>query len=240
MDEIPLSKSEEEALEQEWKEHQAKLNKLYQTVYQRMAGYDFLRYCRMPLYFRARIREMRIGDTFIMGQMRHTYEDFNDFEGVLEIHIEKEKNQVYRARSNFNLLTKPERAHVFTEFTFKLEKGGDFAFTGDEEKGLANQKRFALTCRYFNRLLTSTSEEERNIYHDQGVPPYFHGVTIDKNNLTRRLYYKREDWERPHRYKISQEQMPKPMMECLIDYAMCSGIIDFNEDKSRLPEDTYE
>ncbi|MEZ8236045.1 hypothetical protein [Vibrio splendidus] len=243
MNEIQLSKSDEEALliqEQEWKEQQAKLDKSYQTVYQKMGGYDFLRYCRMPLYFRARIREMRIGDTFIMGQMRHTYEELNDFEGVLEIYIEKEKNQVYRARSSFNLLTKPSRAHVFTEFTFKLEKGGDFAFTGDEDKGLINQKRFALTCRYFNRLLTSTSEEERNIYHDQGVPPYFHGVTIDKNNLTRRLYYKREDWERPHRYKISQEQMPKPMMECLIDYAMCSGIIDFNEDKSRLPEDTYE
>jgi len=244
MNEIPLSKSEEEALliqEQEWKEQQAKLDKSYQTIYQRMGGYDFLRYCRMPLYFRARIREMRIGDTFIMGQMCHTYEELNDFEGVLEIYIEKEKNQVYRARSSFNLLTKPSRAHVFTEFTFKLEKGGDFAFTGDEEKGLINQKRFALTCRYFNRLLASASKEDKATYFEQGIPPYFHGIVLDKSRLTRSFHYKRGD-DLTHRvqYKLSEEQMPKPMMECLIDYAMCSGIIDFNEDKSRLPEDTYE
>ena len=98
MDEIQLSKSEEKALlkqEQEWKEEKTKRDKSRQTAYQRMAGYDFLSYCRMPLYFRARIREMKVGDTFIMGQMRHTYEEFNDFEGVLEIHIEKEKNQIY-------------------------------------------------------------------------------------------------------------------------------------------------
>ncbi|WP_299141121.1 hypothetical protein [uncultured Vibrio sp.] len=39
MNEIQLSKSEEEALEQEWKKQQAKLDKSDQTVYQRMGGY---------------------------------------------------------------------------------------------------------------------------------------------------------------------------------------------------------
>ncbi len=241
MNEALLSKSEEEALEQEWKEHQAKLDKLNQTAYQRMAGHDFLKYCRMPLYFRARIREMRVGDTFIMGQIRHTYEELNDFEGVLEIYIEKEKNQVYRARSSFNLITKPSRPHVFTEFTFKFEKGGDFAFTGDKEKGLYNQKGFALTCRYFNRLIQSASKENRDTYFEQGVPPYFRGITLDKKGLTRSFHYNRGgSWNRRVQYQLTDEQMPKPMMTCLVDYAMCAGFIDFNEGKDRLPEDAYE
>jgi hypothetical protein len=30
--------------------------------------YDFMRYCRMPLWFQRSIRDMKVGDTFILGK----------------------------------------------------------------------------------------------------------------------------------------------------------------------------
>lgn len=40
--------------------------------------YDFMRYCRMPLYFQRSIRDMKVGDTFILEKYTHPTADDSD------------------------------------------------------------------------------------------------------------------------------------------------------------------
>ncbi|BCL74172.1 hypothetical protein VIBNIFTn2_1110041 [Vibrio nigripulchritudo FTn2] len=220
-----------EAIEENWRLEQERRQIELHTVYEKIPGYDFLAYCKMPLHFRARIREMRVGDMLVLGSIRSQYgEAYNDFEGVLEIYITKEKGQVYRAHSNFNLLSKPTRSHKFTEFTFKLEKGGFFAFTGNVETSKAQRKMFALTCRYFDRLDKHTSYDEWREKVPYRIPKNFHGLQVDKDRKMAPFLSRDENGELTRTtYQIAEELLPKTMIQCVTEYALTSGLINFDE-----------
>ncbi len=104
----------------------------------RVPGYDLMRRAHLPLYFRARIREMKVGDTFIMGSIRHTYDEeetgMDGYEGVGEVYVLRERKGIYRLCCSWSLLSKPTRPMTFAEVTFKYEKGGIFACFGEHTK----------------------------------------------------------------------------------------------------------
>lgn len=201
------------------------------NVIERINAFEFLSFCHLPLYFRARIREMRVGDTFIIGSIRNVYEDFNDYEGLLEIFVVKEPKGLYIARSHFTFITKPERAATFTEFTFKIEKGGIWLITGNPELSARNRRSFALACRYFERLSKAASDDEVLWFREHGIPRFLSGVTVDSDLKTRNTYLKRYGCDKSPsntltRYVFSVDMMPKTMMESILDLAVCHGVFD--------------
>lgn len=206
--------------------------KLSRKVHKRMSGHEFLHYCRMPLYFFGRMRKMRNGDTFFLGQIRKNYAsiiNFN-FEGVLELSVVKEERGLYRAVASFCLLTKPTRSHRFHEFTFMIEKGGIIAFTGDEKLSLYQRRGFALCCRYFQRLIRNADDTDTYFYNKHSLPWFLNGVSVDKNNTcVEPVHFQTEDGdEKLVRWELQQKMMPKSMMECIVDYGIASGLI-FNK-----------
>ncbi|WP_236578087.1 hypothetical protein [Vibrio parahaemolyticus] len=71
---VQLTDEEEQELQAFETQHRIKRQK-EEAITLRVQGYDVMRRARLPLYFRARIREMRVGDTFLMGSIRHIYDE---------------------------------------------------------------------------------------------------------------------------------------------------------------------
>lgn len=189
----------------------------------------------LPLYFRARIREMRVGDTFFMGSIRHQYNadktSIKGHEGVAEITVSKGRYGLYNLFSVWTILSKPERAMSFSHVSFKIEKGGIFAFTNESAEYIeGNIKQISLTSRFIQRLMKSASNSENNAFYDKGLPPFLCGVTIDKNGLTTESYWPREetDLRRGVRYQFNEDLMPRNMMECIVNLGIAGGIITSN------------
>ncbi|MFS1427522.1 hypothetical protein LMH73_010230 [Vibrio splendidus] len=226
-----MSDDELEALyafhEEKEKENQLKLHEVQYRVH----GHTFLRDCRLPMYWLASLRRMKVGDTFIMGSIRNYYDELG-YEGVGEIYATKGSKGVYTLSSNWTLASKPTRAHRFSLLTFKIEKGGFLAFTKSYTP--ENVRSFKLTSRYIQRLIDHViSDEEKKVYSDLGMPAFLSGVNIDKNQLTTRNHYVRHSNGRdliPKCYHFSDEQMPKGMMECLVDCAGAMGIFGAPEE----------
>lgn len=226
---IKLTEEEEnelKALEADWeKSAKEKEEKRHQVAFS-LPGYDVLKRCHLPLTFRARIREMKVGDTFLMGQIRYTYSEeecgFDGYEGVAEMYIQKGLKGLYNLHSTWTLLSKPSRPMTFGHATFKYEKGGVFAFTGENAK--ENLRSITLISRYIQRLIKNASYDEKEAYIHHNVRPFFCGELVDKNNRTRARYRTNEQGElvRYH-IKLTDEQMPKSMMECIIDLGFLSG-----------------
>ena len=221
-----LDEQELEALEQHYKEREQEHEKERHKVKARLSGHTFLKRSHLPMYWLARLREMHVGDTFIMASLRH-HDDEMGFEGVAGIYAQKESKGVYKLHSNWTLLSKPSRPHRFSELTFKIEKGGIIAFTGKHSP--ENQHSFVLTSRYIQWLLKHVTAEDNQPYFDLGLPPFLSGVNVDKNSrTTRRFYPKGKHNEKGIHYLFDDEQMPKSMMECIVDYGIASGAINFS------------
>ena len=200
-----------------------------QTETVTVPGYDFLRRCHLPPYFRARIREMRVGDTFFMGSIRHDHElEHGGYEGVAEVYVRKERGR-YQLYATWTLLTKPTRAHCFVNVAFKLKKGGDFIFEAvNAEQQL---RQICLVSRYIQRLVNNViSEEEKAWFHRRNVQPFFVGVNIDKERTLTRpnlIHDEKGNLKRVF-YVLPESMMPKPMMECIVDVGIALGHINFD------------
>ncbi|UMM07047.1 hypothetical protein MKR81_28260 (plasmid) [Vibrio campbellii] len=224
---IQLTDEEEQELRAFEEQHRSQRRK-DKTMTLRIQGYDMMRRARLPLHFRARIREMKVGDTFIMGSIRHTYdaEDTGgiEYEGVAEVYVKRERRGLYQIYCNWSLLSKPTRPMTFAHATFKWEKGGIFAFVSENAK--INLRNICLISRFIQRLIKRASHEDLHHYHQLGFPAFLVGVNVDKNNLTTRSYWSKIQ-ERKVRYKFTDEQRPKPMIECIVDLGMFTGAISF-------------
>ena len=203
------------------------------TVTVRKQGWDVMQRMHLPLYFRARIREMRVGDTFYMGSIRHQYDadecGMEGYEGVAEITVTKGRYGLYNIFSIWTILSKPERAMSLSQVSFKVEKGGIFVFTNESAEYIeANLKQISLTSRFMQRLMKNASDSENDAYYDLGMPPFLCGVTIDTNGRTTKPYFQRDasgSDGRYVRYKFSDDQMPRNMMECILNLGIASGEI---------------
>ena len=62
-------------------------------------------------------------------------------------------------------------------------------------------------------------------YEQLGLPDYLVGVNVDKNNLTTLQYWRKSE-QSLGRYKFADDQLPKPMMKCIIELGLLTGDID--------------
>ncbi len=152
--------------------------------------YDLMRYCHMPVWCQREVRDMKVGDTYLLGRYRKSYfsDDLNeDVEFVGDCWIEKERG-LYSFHATWTIPAKPSRAFVMTHGTFKITKGGIIEF-GDDRNAF---RPFALVSRYLNRLVMKLTSEERQVYYSAGSKPLLRGVCLDKNSISKKPHYTRD------------------------------------------------
>lgn len=152
--------------------------------------YDLMRYCHMPLWCQREIRDMKVGDTYFLGQYKHIATDDKTDEPaefVGEAWIEKERG-FYKFYATWTIPLKPPRALVMTSGKFKILKGGMIDFGGKSEA----VRPFALVSRYLNRLILRMTDDERREFYDRGSKPLFRGVCVDKDFISRKERYIRD------------------------------------------------
>ena len=144
--------------------------------------YAFMSYCRMNKYFQRDIQDMKIGDTYFLGQYKEKiYNDDDSEEFVAEAWIEKERG-IHKFYGTWTFPTKPSRSLIMTSGDFKITKGGIIEF----KKGMSGVKEFALVCRYLDLMLRKMSIDERQRYLSEGARPLLRGVWLDKNYIDRK------------------------------------------------------
>lgn len=149
-----------------------------------------MHYCHMPVWCQRQIRDMKVGDTYFLGQYKHVIDDEENNEPaefVGEAWIEKERG-VYNFYATWTIPLKPSRSLIMTSGKFKILKGGIINFSENVEA----VRSFALVSRYLNRLVMKMSEAERRNYYDRGSKPLFRGVCVDKDFISREARYIKE------------------------------------------------
>ncbi|HDX9051752.1 TPA: hypothetical protein ACHJX8_004429 [Yersinia enterocolitica] len=192
--------------------------------------YDFMRYCRMPLWFQRSIRDMKVGDTFILGKytqpISYDSDSFSTPQAsdndeacfVAEAWIERKRGG-YSFHGTWTFPTKPERGFIMTFGEFKICKGGviEFDYKNDAIRS------FALVCRYLAKMLSSMSRDDAKVYKHSF--PLFSGVWLDSDFIERR---KRavEVNGKIKRFNISYKKYPPThQLSAIVDAAFALGLL---------------
>lgn len=185
--------------------------------------YDFMSYCKMNKFFQRDIRDMKVGDTYFLGQYKEPISDDDDSgDFVAEAWIEKERG-VYRFYGTWTFITKPLRPLIMTFGEFKIIKGGLIEFS----KGMTGVKQFALVCRYLDLMLRRMSVNERQRYTSAGSRPLFRGVWLDKDFIARRRHF---DLEKQSWYSISyKDYAPTQQLAAIVMAGIACNAIDMPE-----------
>jgi len=141
---------------------------------------EFLRYCKMPIYFKAEIKKMRMGDTFFMGKIPSKYFCIN---GVCEAWIKKSRGK-FTFYSTFTFLTKKNRPLIINHGDFTLKKG-DLIIFSEDNCDVRNINLFGLVCRYLSFFYRNLSTDEWDDLYRKGATPLFYGVLLDSKFITR-------------------------------------------------------
>lgn len=149
--------------------------------------YDLMTYCKMNKFFQRDIRDMKVGDTYFLGQYKESIPSNYTGEFIAEAWIEKERG-IYKFYGTWTFTTKEERPHIMTFGEFKIIKGGVIEFA-DNMKGV---REFALVCRYLDLIRRKMSVEELQMYSSAGTRPLLCGVWLDENYLGRRRHFDKE------------------------------------------------
>lgn len=202
--------------------------------------YDFMRYCRMPLWFQRSIRDMKVGDTFILGKYTQPVSHDRDsfcvpphysacLDGreacfVAEAWIEKERG-VYSFYGTWTFPTKPERAHVMTFGKFRISKGGIIEF---DDKGHA-VRSFALVCRYLAHMLNCMSDEDKKVYFKNNSFPLFNGVWLDSDCNERRQRAVEVDGKIKRVWINYKDYMPTHQLSAIVEAAFAMGALQLKD-----------
>lgn len=154
--------------------------------------FDFMRYCKMPLWFQRPIKDMKVGDIFILGKythpIKHSRDSFyvappNDREVcfVAEAWIEKKRGE-YSFYATWTLPTKITRPHIMTSGTFNVGKKGAITFAGKNDALIS----FSLVCRYLAKILNCMSIKDKKVYFSANSIPLFCGLWLDEDLLEKR------------------------------------------------------
>lgn len=202
--------------------------------------YDFMRYCHMPLWFQRSIRDMKVGDTFILGKytqpVSHDSDSFcvpprysASLDGseacfVAEAWIEKERG-VYSFYGTWTFPTKPERAHVMTFGEFSISKGGIIEFD-DKDHAV---RSFALVCRYLAYMLNCMSDEDKKIYFKNNSFPLFNGVWLDSDCNERRQRAVEVDGKIKRVWINYKDYMPTHQLSAIVEAAFAMGALQLED-----------
>ncbi|EBR7327593.1 hypothetical protein CAQ99_21155 [Salmonella enterica] len=202
--------------------------------------YDFMRYCRMPLWFQRSIRDMKVGDTFILGKytqpISHNSNSFcvpprysacldgSESCFVAEAWIEKERG-IYSFYATWTFPTKPDRALIMTSGKFKIKKGGVIDF---EDKD-GSVKHFSLVCRYIAKMLNIMTYEDQEIYFKNKSSPLFNGVWIDSDCNERRQRVVEVDGKFKRVWINYKNYMPTHQLSAIVEAAFATGALQLDD-----------
>lgn len=139
---------------------------------------DFMFYCKMPYYYQAKIKKMKVGDTFFMGQYREFIEN-NDDEYVAEAWIEKHHGFF----AFYGTWTFPSRSgFIMTYGKFKIHKSEiNFIEGNHEEYEKSGVRMFALVCRYLHAILKNAHMMKKCFTLKKAHHLYLWGLELIKN-----------------------------------------------------------
>lgn len=184
---------------------------------------DFLSYCKMPVFFKAEIKKMKVGDTFILG--KHAEKVTENTDGICEAWIERVKGS-YEYYSTFTVPSKPERPLIINNGSFKLSSKDSIHFIEPESRRVRN---FAIVCRYLTHLLKKMNKEERYVFHRNGIKPLFYGVWLDSDYVTRKFTAVRENDKLIRRFTNCKKYQPVKQIEAIINIALATNQITLEE-----------
>lgn len=178
----------------------------------------FMKYCRLPIFYKSQLRTMKVGDRFLMGVMKIADPDSGG-KFVAEAWFEKHRGH-YSFHATWTLPTNARRADVMVYGDFTLKTGGAIKFNADVSKETICS--FAVVCRRIGLLIKRMPVAERRRWYASGVAPYLAGVLLDETNTTYR-YCKVDD--QISRLQFDDEYLPSHQLEAVIDKAMFLGAI---------------
>ncbi|MCU6244020.1 hypothetical protein [Enterobacter asburiae] len=187
--------------------------------------YDFMRYCRMPLSCQRTIRDMKVGDTFYLGQYREKIHDNDEGSFVAEVWIEKERG-IYKFYGTWTIPTKTQRPLIMTFGDFNISKGGIIKF-GKEGAGV---KEFAIISRYLDKVVRKMSLDELRRYFSADTSPLFRGVWVDKRFIDRRKHIKYDENKSLHWYRLDYSNYaPTHQLQAVVTAAI--ALKQINQDR---------
>ncbi|GEM77646.1 hypothetical protein [Vibrio sagamiensis] len=190
-------------------------------------AYEFLQRCHLPLYFRARIRELRLGDTFFMGSIRKKYdaEDIESdgivLEGFSEVYVRKERGG-YKLFATWAMIESSSTPYSAFSVEFKLERG-NFIFKGRQLE--AQLKGICLVSRLIQRLIKGADNVKLEDFTHLNTDPFFMGVRVDKN----RVFFFDDGIYKKSARLLPEEMMPITLAEHTVNIFRIMGMIGFYE-----------
>ncbi|QBY46423.1 hypothetical protein QE197_22810 (plasmid) [Arsenophonus nasoniae] len=197
--------------------------------------YDFMRYCRMPLYFQRSIRDMKVGDTFILGKYTQPASKYNvkfhvphrvsvDGEAhfVAEAWIEKERG-FFSFYATWTFPTKTERSFIMVSGKFRVRQWGLIDF---DKKDDGDVKHFALVCRYLMHILNKMTYEAKKVYFEMKSIPLFNGVWLDRDFIERRPIAVEVDGKIKPVWVSYKHYLPTPQLSAIVEAASALELFD--------------
>lgn len=177
--------------------------------------YDFMSYCRMPLWCQRQIRDMKVGDIYFLGKNRKWVGEKEEGYFIAEAWVEKERGR-YAFFATWTIPTKQSRPLIMTFGGFTVKDGGLILFDND----FRGVRDFARVSRYIDSMVRRMSHDERRRYYSAGSKPLFRGIWIDKNYIDRQLHVKYEG-EKLRRYRNDyRNYAPEHQLEAIITAGM--------------------
>lgn len=193
--------------------------------------YDFMQFCRMPLWCQRQIRDMKIGDIYFLGKYKEWVGELDGDYFIAEAWIEKERGR-YAFYATWTFPTKPARALMMINGYFTIKKGGFIFFEKDGE----GVKDFALVSRYIDVLERKMSIDEKRRYFKAGSKPLFRGVWLDKDYIDRQLHVKEESGSLRRYRNDYRNYAPTHQLEAIVTAALFLKVIPPDEESFYVDE----
>ena len=180
--------------------------------------YDLMKYCKKPLYFQSNLRNMKVGDTYLLGICREIDGD-NQKSFVAEAWIEKHRS-LYEFYGTWTIPTNPRRGFIMTNGSFKILKGGIIQFIHNA----SSIQAFALICRRLKWLETKLSCDTIELYQSRSLMPFASGLWLNSEYINRKpfLNHKEYRWE----YLDCAAYAPTQQLEAIVTAGIALELIN--------------
>ncbi|MGQ3665408.1 hypothetical protein [Citrobacter braakii] len=188
--------------------------------------YDFMQYCRMPVWCQRTVRDMKIGDTFFLGQYKEEISEGSDEYFIAEAWIEKKRGE-WHFYGTWTHPTKGSRPLIMTYGEFRVLKGGIVVFSKDG----AGVREFALVSRYLDFLVRKMTKEQQLLFITKGSKPLYRGVWVDKNFIDRQEHVRYGDKGKLEGYRLDYSRyVPTHQLHAIISAGLALGQIQSKQE----------
>ncbi|HCA3439633.1 TPA: hypothetical protein MO340_004195 [Salmonella enterica subsp. salamae serovar 35:g,m,s,t:-] len=184
--------------------------------------YDFMQYCRMPLWYQRTVRDMKVGDIFFLGQYKEETTEGSDEYFIAEAWIERTRG-AWHFHGTWTHPTKASRPLIMTDGEFRVLKGGTIVFS----KEGAGVREFALVSRYLDYLVRKMTKEQKLLFISKGSKPLYRGVWVDKNFIDRQEHVRYGEKGKLEHYRLDYRgHAPTHQLHAIISAGLALGQIE--------------